>query len=221
VKIFTVAASALALSVAVSAQQLSYIPPRLIRGDLPAMPAPTVIGGGEVMIEATIDQSGALTHPIVLRSTPPFSNLVLDAVSQWSFSPARATTDGREAVVDGTVFIAAIYRQPALMNGPAIGDQPRDLASASSNAPYAVSTVTPSYPPMALMGAVLLYEISLDEGGQVHSMREVASNPGFDGAAQDALAQWKFRGATVNGRPVPSTAYVIFVFRQPIIASSR
>jgi hypothetical protein len=122
--VFKVAASALALSVVVSAQLPSYTPPRLVRGDLPSLPPPNVVGGGEVMIEATIDQRGALTGPIVLRSTPPFSNLVLDAVSRWAFTPARATTGGKETVVDGTVLIAAVYRPPTLMNGPTLGNRP-------------------------------------------------------------------------------------------------
>lgn len=170
------------------------------------------------MIEMGVDQGGALAHPIVLRSTPPFTNLVLDAVSRWSFAPARGTVDGKATVVDSAVLIAAVYRPPTLMNGPTLGEQPRDLANASSNAPYAVSTAAPSYPPQAQMGAVLLYEISLDEAGQIRKMGAVASNPAFDAAARDALAQWRFRGAALQGRPVPSTAYVIFAFSQPVMS---
>jgi TonB family protein len=65
---------------------------------------------------------------------------------------------------------------------------------------------------------VVLYEISLDESGQIRNMRAVASNPAFDAAAKDALVQWKFRGAAVKGQPVPSMAYVIFAFSQPVIS---
>jgi TonB family protein len=218
---FRVATSACALSFVVLAQQPAYIPPHLVRGDLPSLPGPTVIGGGEVMIEATIDQSGALTHPVVLRTTPPFTNLVLDAVSRWSFEPARGTIEGKQGVVEGGVLIAAIYRPPTLMNGPTIGDRPQDLAAASSNAPYAVSTAAPSYPTQAQSSAVVLYEIALDEAGQIRSVRAVASNPAFDAAAKDALLQWKFRGATAKGRPVPSNAYVIFGFSQPVVIVAK
>ena len=211
---------ALALSVAVLAQALvSYTPPRLVRGGLPALPGPTVIAGGEVMIEATIDQSGALTHPIMLRSTTPFANMVLDAVSGWSFTPARATTDGKEEVVDGSVLIAAVYRPPTSTNGSTIGEPPRNLATASPNAPYAVSMKMPFYPLLARGGLVLLYEVSLDEAGQMIGIRGVGPDSGFDAAAKDALTQWQFRGASVQGRPVPSTAYVIFGFVEPVVSS--
>jgi hypothetical protein len=208
---------AVALSTAVSAQQASYVPPRLVSGDLPGLPPVTVMGGGEVLIEAVIDQNGALIHSIVLRTTPPFTDLVLAAVARWRFTPARTTIDGKDAAVDGTVLIAAVYRPPILMNGPTLGGRPRDLADASSNAPYPVSTVPPSYPPEARSGSVVLDEVALDETGQVKNIRAIGTDAGFDATAKDALIQWKFRGASLGGLPIPSMAYVIFGFREPIV----
>jgi len=208
---------ALALSAVVSAQQPSYTPPHLVRGDLPSLPPPTVVGGGEVLIEATVDQSGALTRPVVLRTTPPYTNIVLDAITRWRFTPAQTKTDGKEAPVNGSVLIAAIYRPPTLMNGPTLGERPRDLSIASSSSPYPVSTVPPAFPPQARSGSVLLYEVPLDENGQVANIRGVGADPGFDAAAKDAIIQWKFRGASFGGHSVPSTAYVIFGFQPPVV----
>jgi TonB family protein len=210
-------ASLAALSTLVSAQQPSYVPPRLVHGELPAQAPVTVVAGGEVLIEATVDEFGTLIRPIVLRSTPPFSDLVLDVVTRWRFTPARVITpDRKELPAEGTVLIAAIYRPPTLMNGPTVGNPPRDLAVASPNAPYPVSTVGPTYPPQALSSSTVMFEVSLDEAGHVTNARAVASDPAFDAAARDALAQWKFRGASLKGRPVPSTAFVIFSFSQPV-----
>src|SRR5207253_7890731 len=78
VKMLKAGALAIALSAVLSAQQPSYTPPHLVRGDLPSLPPPTVVGGGEVLIEATVDQTGALTRPVVLRTTPPYTNIVLE-----------------------------------------------------------------------------------------------------------------------------------------------
>jgi len=188
-------ALAIALSAVLSAQQPSYTPPHLVRGDLPSLPPPTVVGGGEVLIEATVDQTGALTRPVVLRTTPPYTNIVLDAVTRWRFTPAQINTNGKEAFVNGSVLIAAIYRPPTLMNGPTLGDRPRDLSTASSSSPYPVST------------------------GQVANIRGVGADPGFDAAAKDAIIQWKFRGASFDGHSVPSTAYVIFGFAPPVVGA--
>jgi TonB family protein len=211
-------ASLAAFSAVVSTQQPSYTPPRLVHGDLPALAPLTVVAGGEVLIEATVDEFGTLIHPIVLRSTPPFSNLVLDAVTRWRFTPARQIMpDRKELSVEGTVLIAAVYRAPTLMNGPTLGDMPRDLAVASPNAPYAVSTAVPVYPPQAINASTVMFEVSLDDAGRVTGARAVASDPAFDAAAYDALVQWKFRGASLRGRPVPSTAFVIFSFSQPVL----
>jgi hypothetical protein len=217
VKILQLVVFAVALSTVVSAQQASYVPPRLVSGGLPGLPPPMVVGGGEVLIEATVDQSGALTHSIVLRTTPPYTQMALDAVARWRFTPARTTIDGKDTAVDGTVLIAAVYRPPTLMNGPTIGDRPQDLAEASSKVPYPVSTVAPSYPPQARSGSVVLYEVALDEIGQVKNIRAIGADAGFDATAKDALIQWKFRGASLRGLLIPSMAYVIFGFQEPIV----
>jgi hypothetical protein len=155
-----------------------------------------------------------------LRSTPPYTNIVLDAVARWHFTPAQMRTDGKDVTVNGSVLIAAIYRPPTLMNGPTLGERPRDLANASSNSPYPVSTVVPAFPTQARMGSVLLYEVSLDEVGRIANVRGIGADPGFDSAAKDALIQWKFRGGSVAGRPAASTVYVVFGFASPVIGAA-
>jgi hypothetical protein len=67
-----VAVGALALSVAATyAQSNRFTPQRLLTGDISPLPSPTTAGGGEVLIEAMVDRSGGLKHPIILRGTPP------------------------------------------------------------------------------------------------------------------------------------------------------
>lgn len=218
-RILNTVASAVILSAVVLAQQPLNTPPHLVRGDLPLPAPPTAAGGGEVLIEATVDSGGAVIHPAVLRTTPPFTNMVLDVVSRWRFAPAQTQVDGRDRPVEGTVLIAAIYRPPTLMNGPTLGDRPRDLGDASSNAPYPVVMVPPSYPPDARSGSVVLYEVALDEAGRIQNLRAIGSDSGFDGVAKDALIQWKFRGASASGRSAPSTAYVILGFSAPVVSA--
>jgi hypothetical protein len=211
----------LALSVVLSAQApQTFTPPRLLHGDPPGLPPANVVGGGEVLIQGTVDKRGKFTGPVVLRSTAPFTNMVLDAIGSWQFVPARGMTpDLGEAVVDAPVLIAAVYRPPALF-GPTLGEVPKDLAAATADTPYPVSTVSPSYPPMAVSGAVVLFQVLLDEAGNIKGATTVGPSTGFDAAARDALIQWKFRGASYRGRPVPSTAYVMFGFTPPTLSGT-
>jgi outer membrane biosynthesis protein TonB len=214
-----VAIAVLALSAAlpVSAQRLAFTPPRLLTADLTPLPAPTIIGGGEVLIEATVDRTGRVTRPNVLRGTPPYTNMVLDAVTTWRFEAASVrSVDGRDESVDMPVVIAAVYRAPVLMNAPTIGEVPKDWSKPSGDVAYPIAMEMPNYPPTARDGGVVLLEVKLNEAGAMTDTRGVASVGGFDSAARDALAQWRFRGAMYRSRPVPSTAYVLFGFRQPI-----
>jgi TonB family protein len=208
-----------ALSGVVSAQaRLVFSPPLLVKGDLPGPPPPNLVGGGEVLIEAIIDRGGNLTRPVMLRTSPPFTGMVLDVIGKWKFSPARAVgPDGIEGPVEAGVLIGAVYRPPTLMNGPTIGNPPRDLAIGSADVPYPVAVVSPPYPPQALSGSTVLFEVTLDETGQIKNVRAISSDPGFDSAAREALAQWKFRPSSYRGRPAPATAYVLFGFSPPVV----
>ena len=215
-------AATLALSVvaATSAQSMKFSPPRLVKADLPPLPAPTIAGGGEVLIEAIVDQTGKAGRPIVLRGTPPYTQMVLDAMALWRFEPAHTVTpDGTKTVVDMPIAIAAIYRPPVLMNTPTIGEPARDWSKPSTDLAYPLSLDMPNYPPQARDGGVVLLEVALDETGVVKETRGVASTGGFESTAREALAKWRFRGGAYRARPVSTTAYVLFGFRAPVVSS--
>jgi TonB family protein len=216
--------AALALPAALPAQQRPpFSPPRIVFADLPAPPPPMAVGGGEVLVEAIIDRSGTVTRPVLLRSTPPYAQMVLDAIARWRFQPARATgPDGVDASVEAPILIAAVYRPPTLLNGPTIGEPPKDVAVASRDVAYPAGLVTPAYPPNALTATAetLLFEILLDETGGITEVRPIASNPAFESAARDALMQMRFRPGLARGRSAPSTAYVLFGFRPPVVIST-
>jgi len=218
VKSFNVSALAVVFVVAIAAQQPAFTPPRLLRGDAPGLPPPTAVGGGQVIVEATIDPSGAPIGVTVLRSTPPFTQMLVDTVSRWRFTPARSRAEDRDGPVQSSVTIVAVYRPPVLTNGPTLGETPRDLAGGSADSPYPVAIVAPNYPPQAFTGGVVVFEVPLDEIGRIQSARVVGGDPGFDSVARQALLQWKFRGGSSRGRPVPTTAYAIFTFSMPIVA---
>jgi outer membrane biosynthesis protein TonB len=216
----TVPLTVIALAAALSAQGLQerrFIPPRITAAELPPLPSMNVVGGGEVLIEALIDRRGLMTRPSILRSTPPFTQFVLDAITRWQFEPARDIDyKGQETTVEMPVTVIAIYRPPILLNAPTVGEAPKDVMKPSGDVAVALSTTSPLYPPNAADGGVVLYEITLDEGGRVTQSRGVGTVGGFESAALDALAKFQFRPGTFRARPVPTTTYVIFGFRPPI-----
>jgi hypothetical protein len=176
------------------------------------------------MVEALISRDGLVTRSVLLRSTPPYTQLVLDAIPHWRFLSATAlSSKGVQEPTESSVLIAAVYRPPTFVNGPTIGESPKDFAAASPDAPYASALIAPSYPPKVanVLFAGVLFEVNLDDRGGITGALQVAADPGFETAARDALMQWRFRPATAAGRAVPSAAYVFFGFPAPVLSRSR
>jgi len=72
--------------------------------------------------------------------------------------------------------------------------------------PRLVTFVEPHYTEMArrarLQGTVIVSAV-IDEGGRVRDVRLLKNlGMGLDAAAMDAVAQWRFTPATLNGRPL-------------------
>ena len=198
-----------------------FTPPRLLSGDPPGLPPPNVVAGGEVLVEATVDTTGAVSHAVLLRNTPPYGQMVLDSVSRWRFAPAHATdADGRDQAVEASVLVAAVYRPPTLNNGPTAGTAPLDMSRPSAATPYPVTMAHPTHPIQALSPGVVLLEVSIDEAGITRAVRTIRSVPGLDAAARDAVSQWQFRGASFRALPVRSFAFVVVGFPQPILANA-
>jgi outer membrane biosynthesis protein TonB len=205
------------LAATAHAQSMTFTPPRFLKGVLAPLPPPTVVGGGEVLIEATVDRTGRLTRPIIIRGTAPYTQMVLDAVAGWRFDPARAAgPDGREDAVDAPIAIAAVYRPPILLNAPTLGEAPNEWSRPSSEVAYPLSMATPNSPPQARDSGVVLLEVTLNEAGRIAGTRGIDSTGGFEGAAQAAIASWTFRGASYRARPVPASVYVFFGFQSPV-----
>lgn len=55
---------------------------------MPRFP-PTARAGGQVVVEARIAADGTMGDVKVLQAQPPFQGAALDALSQWTFRPAR------------------------------------------------------------------------------------------------------------------------------------
>ena len=72
--------------------------------------------------------------------------------------------------------------------------------------PVKIADATPVYPVLArnahVQGVVIL-ETVLDAQGRVDSVHVLRSFPLLDQAAVDAVRQWRFTPALLNGQPVP------------------
>jgi hypothetical protein len=175
-----------------------------------ALPRPAVgphVGGGEVVLVLTVDESGQVGDVLTVRDTPPYTDLLRGVVGRWTFAPARDDTGGSIA---SRVLAVGVFRPPTT-SGPAVGSPPRDLAPAPAGVPWPVSTVPPAYPVQALGDGTALVEAAVDADGPAAVRVLTASASVFGEAARVAAEQWRFRAGAA-----PAYAYLVFGFREPV-----
>jgi TonB family protein len=210
---------ALALSLSAAVSLVAGTPALFKSGSLPVLPVLSIeVGGGEVLLEVTVDPTGAVTGVKPLRETATFTERMTRSVKTWHFSPAEMPIDAAvrkpggptSRPVQATVLVAGVFRPPALM-GPTMGEPIRNVATASSDVPFPTSMVTPPFPPMVVNPGVALVEVQVEADGSVSDAKIRVPAPGFDSAALDAARQWKFRPAASS----PAVAYIVFGFPVP------
>ncbi len=195
-------------------------PARYRDGMLPKLPT-EALGGGQVFVELAVSDSGAVDRVTPLRTTPPFTEPMIEAIRDWRFLPAEEVIDpdtGRQRV-RSTVLVAGVFRAPVLVNAPVAGEPPTDVAAASDDTPFPLAPVAPPFPSRALAGGIVLVEVQVSAAGAVTDARLLRSAPPFDGPALDAARRWTFRPARLHGRPTATLAYILFGFREPVVES--
>ena len=195
----------------------TFVPARRLSGSLPSTPAPNVVGRIEELLEVVVDPTGGVARMTPLRASPLPADPVVPAVGNWRFFPAV----DRGVPVSSRVLVTAIIRPPQLDDSPTLGDPPVDLARPSDEIPFPVATVSPRYPPLAIGEGIVLVEVLVDVDGGVRETRIIEGAPAFGQASLEAARQWSFRPARWNGLPVQAYAYLVFGFRQPVVAGRR
>jgi TonB family protein len=215
-----------ACAIAAVVAHLEFSPARYRAGTVPDVPI-SAVGGGQVFVEVSVNAEGRVTGTTPLRVTPPFTDVVVDAVRSWEFHPAIENIESkpeqpreRGTLVASKVLVAAVFRPPVLF-GPTLGESPHDIAWPSDATPFPVNTTLPSYPPTARDSGVVLLEVHVELDGSVSDVSISHSAPPFDDVARAAVRQWRFRPGRVRETPVSTLAYVMFGFAVPVGSPPR
>jgi TonB family protein len=211
----TMTCAILLASAAPALAQADIEPARFIDGSIPPMPA-LAVSGGDVVLSVAVSSTGAVGAIDVLRTTPPFTDIVVQAVRTWRFSPAL---DPKRKPMDTRVLVDAVIRAPALY-GPTLGTAPKDISTADTRVPFPAQTSTPVYPINARNTGTVLVETRVDAAGHVVGVTAVRSSPPFDTPALDAARAWTFRPAQGADAPPSTYAYLLFVFRQAMFTAA-
>jgi len=190
----------------------TFEPARVERGSVADVPY-GARAAGVAIVDVNVDEKGAVTGVLTVQDLPPFTDVLKRSVQDWKFQPARE--DGR--AVATRVLVAGLFR-PALLFFPAPDSLPLPAPDPDASIPIPKSVAVPPYPPNAQGSASALVELAVAADGSVSGARLIGEAPGFAEAALAAARAWTFRSASRRGRNVPARAYLIFVFRQPLIS---
>ena len=191
----------------------------VLSGGLPGL-APLAVGGGEIVVEVSVAAGGQVEKIKPIRTTPPFTQMLIDRVSGWRFAPATEDPPGRDGKPTGRrpvaskVLVAALFRAPTLLT-PTQGEPPTTVAAASTDVVYPSLMMEPSFPPVARFGGVVMIEARIGRSGNIIDAKVIASSPPFDEPALQAARQWRFFPGQIKDN-AESYAYLIFGFPQPV-----
>jgi len=206
------------ICLAIAQAQTGWLPAKYLGGGVPQLPRLAAVGGGQVVLEVSVDEAGNVTTVKPLKTTPPFAAMLTTEVQGWRFSPAveervdSGRPDGRARVtVASKVALIGMYRPP-VMRGPTLGALPKDTAAPSDDVAYPTNMVMPRFPPTARAGGQVLVEALIGADGAVGETKVLQAQPPFENAALSAMAEWTFKPARRGGLAVPSYVYVVFGF---------
>ena len=194
------------------AAQGSFEPARFQSGSSPVYP-PRAVGWGHEWVQVSLDSSGEVTGARLLREASTFGLALQSAVRGCSFTLAREADEP----IRSEILVTAIFRPATLYDPPGLGQPVSGTVLVPAQMPLPVATPPSSYPPTARGSGAVVVEGEVDTTGGVKGTSVVGSSPGFDTVAVNTARRWRFEPARRQGRPVPSVAYLVFSFREPVV----
>ena len=84
-----------------------------------------------------------------------------------------------------------------------------------------ISAVEVAYPWNSIAEGTVILEVTVDHWGEIEDVRVLRDVPSLTEPARKAVKKWKFKPATLNGKPVTATIPVAFAFRTQVIVSPQ
>ena len=175
-------------------------PPVALVTVMPSVSRSLVDKPGEVRVLVILNQYGYVTAATISSSNnPALNDPCLDAIRQWRYKPA----------LHNGVPITASFIQPFTF-----GNDTFDTASGITARPKTRREVPPIVPePLKHVSGLVTVALQLDNQGKITGAEVVSSShEELNPATLDAVRQWLFSPAYVNGKAVPSSVYVPFEY---------
>jgi len=173
------------------------------------------VQGGLVSLLVKLDESGNAQDWQVLQDVPPLTAAAQAGVKKWTFQAAMV--NGRN--VAGYFPVHVVFN-PYNPGGTAVmGGGPKVPPAVPSNlghflppqvrrASYAI------YPPATQAQGTVVLSVEISKAGHVGNIKVVRGVPVLNQAAIDAVKQWGFQPAMLDGETRAGRLCVAFVFQR-------
>jgi len=167
---------------------------------------------GEVWLAVNVNTRGEVDNVQIQRGHPLLVRAAVDSVRQWKYAPYLK--DGVAVPVSSTVYVNFALSGPTRPGDPPQGPTTIRLDTNAMSGKL-VSRIQPLYPLEAKQKGIegeVLFEITIDEQGDVIDVQVLGGNAILVGAAYEAVKQWRYTSVLLNGSPVRAKANVSINF---------
>ncbi|HEX9760456.1 MAG TPA: energy transducer TonB [Candidatus Acidoferrales bacterium] len=84
-----------------------------------------------------------------------------------------------------------------------------------------IASVEAPYPHTSIAEGTVVFEVTVGASGQTEAIRAVRTIASLTEAGERSLRGWRFRAATLDGKPVRSTVVVAFSFTRPVVTPRK
>lgn len=172
------------------------------------------LGNGTLVLRVTVDGAGKFEKIGVIFGIQSLTQGAESAVRKWKFEPATlngkpVTSSMIAAFTYGTWPFAIAFGAP----GPQ--EQVGDHAASFFTPVKVIANAPAPYPFFSVAAGTVVLEVTVDEAGAVKNISVLHDIPSLTEPAEKAVRRWKFKAATLDGKPVTTSMVASFAFRVP------
>jgi TonB family protein len=176
-----------------------------------------VVLDGLFVLDVSIDGEGTIQGIDALRDPGSMLGAAKTSVRQWKFRPASKESKPAPS----RMTVSFLYRPPSYGNAAAVPPKQFSPVVPTEHDNYVpvgiLSFAYPAYPVSSVAWGSVVVQLTVDSSGEVKGVDFLHGMDVFNKFASDALKQWRFQAATLDGKAITSKTVIAFVF-QPAAA---
>ncbi|MGH9343089.1 MAG: energy transducer TonB [Terriglobia bacterium] len=175
------------------------------------------IASGTVILRIEVNNAGAVEKVDVVHGIPSLTEEAERSVRQWKFKPALL--NGKPWVSDITASFSFSRPLPLglpLKLTPTSGEQTPLFAPVEVD-----SAIQAFYPAAVITSGTVILQVIVGSSGAIDRVKTIQGIQWLTEQAEQAVKEWKFEPARLDGKPVASPMIASFIFAFSLLLNSH